>query len=105
MILYVAADIMSNTIGVWHSLVVRLVRDQEAAGSNPVTPTKQKAGLVPAFLFGRCDGQEKCVQAAREGRAPVFCGGLRNSATAEFNVLNPVTPTKQKAGLVPASGH
>ena len=25
---------------VWHSLVVRLVRDQEAAGSNPVTPTK-----------------------------------------------------------------
>ena len=25
--------------GVWHSLVVRLVRDQEAAGSNPVTPT------------------------------------------------------------------
>jgi hypothetical protein len=56
-------------------------------------------------LFGRCDGQEKCVQAAREGRAPVFCGGLRNSATAEFNVLNPVTPTKQKAGLVPASGH
>ena len=27
-------------IGVWHSLVVRLVRDQEAVGSNPVTPTK-----------------------------------------------------------------
>ena len=52
MILYVAADIMSNTIGVWHSLVVRLVRDQEAAGSNPVTPTKQKAGLVPAS--GHC---------------------------------------------------
>ena len=26
-------------IGVWHSLVVRLVRDQEVAGSNPVTPT------------------------------------------------------------------
>ena len=42
MILYVAADIMSNTIGVWHSLVVRLVRDQEAAGSNPVAPTKKQ---------------------------------------------------------------
>ena len=25
--------------GVWHSLVVRLVRDQEAASSNLVTPT------------------------------------------------------------------
>ena len=28
-----------SAIGVWHSLVVRLVRDQEAAGSSPVTPT------------------------------------------------------------------
>ena len=26
----------------WHSLVVRLVRDQEAAGSNPVTPTRKR---------------------------------------------------------------
>ena len=29
-------------IRVWHSLVVRLVRDQEVVGSNPVTPTKTK---------------------------------------------------------------
>ena len=29
----------SDKNGVWHSLVVRLVRDQEAAGSSPVTPT------------------------------------------------------------------
>ena len=28
--------------GVWLSSVERLVRDQEAAGSNPVTPTKKK---------------------------------------------------------------
>ena len=33
---------MALKIGVWHSLVVRLVRDQEAVGSNPVTPTKKK---------------------------------------------------------------
>ena len=26
--------------GVWRSLVARFVRDEEAAGSNPVTPTK-----------------------------------------------------------------
>jgi hypothetical protein len=25
--------------GVWRSLVARFVRDEEAAGSNPVTPT------------------------------------------------------------------
>ena len=35
----------------WHSLVVRLVRDQEAAGSNPVTPTIQN--LVKSVLFNR----------------------------------------------------
>ena len=28
--------------GVWRSLVSRLVRDQEAMGSNPVTPTRKK---------------------------------------------------------------
>ena len=27
--------------GVWRSLVARFVRDEEAAGSNPVTPTTQ----------------------------------------------------------------
>jgi hypothetical protein len=26
-------------IGLWRSLVARLVRDEEAAGSNPVSPT------------------------------------------------------------------
>ena len=32
----------NNTVdfGVWHSLVVRMVRVHEVAGSNPVTPTK-----------------------------------------------------------------
>ena len=28
-----------QTFGVWRSLVARLVRDEEVAGSNPVTPT------------------------------------------------------------------
>ena len=28
-----------RSIGVWRSLVARVVRDDEAAGSNPVTPT------------------------------------------------------------------
>ncbi len=33
-------------------LVARLVRDQEAVGSNPVTPTKRASGFKPeAFCF------------------------------------------------------
>ena len=31
--------VLKNNIGVWLSLVERYVRDVEAAGSNPVTPT------------------------------------------------------------------
>ena len=31
----------SEVIGVWRSLVSRLVRVQEASGSNPDTPTKK----------------------------------------------------------------
>ena len=34
--------------GVWRSLVARFVRDEEAAGSNPVTPTSVSAGQGPA---------------------------------------------------------
>ena len=36
--------------GVLHSLVVRLVRDQEAAGSSPVTPTSKKGIPWDAFF-------------------------------------------------------
>ena len=32
-------NLISELIGVWHSLVVRMVRVHEVAGSNPVTPT------------------------------------------------------------------
>src|ERR1700733_7995889 len=33
--------------GVWRSLVARFVRDEEVAGSNPVTPTRCDAGRRP----------------------------------------------------------
>ena len=40
-------------IGVWRSLVSRLVRVQEARGSNPLTPTKNPvtAFVVAGFLI------------------------------------------------------
>ncbi len=62
--------------GVWLSLVERLVRDQEAGGSNPLTPTSRK-GLtyfnVGPFLF------------ASWSRALVAVG-----------TSNPLTPTSRK---------
>ena len=40
----------------WHSLVARIVRDDEAAGSNPVTPTtlKSKDSAICRVLFCCC---------------------------------------------------
>ena len=32
-------DNITCVYGMWHSLVARFVRDEEAAGSNPVIPT------------------------------------------------------------------
>ncbi len=37
--------------GVWRSLVARVVRDDEAAGSNPVTPTNVKSRSFMGRLF------------------------------------------------------
>ncbi len=45
--------IMFFVIGVWRSLVSRLVRVQEASGSNPDTPTKKQGWLMPSLLFYR----------------------------------------------------
>ena len=43
---------MFSANGVWRSLVSRLVRVQEASGSNPDTPTKKKrAALAALFLL------------------------------------------------------
>ncbi len=46
-------------IGVWLSLVECLVRDQEAGGSNPLTPTKKISSRNAGgyFLVGSPDGQ------------------------------------------------
>ena len=45
---------ISCDYGMWHSLVARIVRDDEAAGSNPVIPTIENSShllLRVAFLF------------------------------------------------------
>ena len=44
----------SNGTGVWRSLVARFVRDEEAVGSNPATPTgNRRDRLVPAIFVYR----------------------------------------------------
>lgn len=41
--------------GVWLSLVERIVRDDEAAGSNPVTPMKKYVGTTYFFVALRME--------------------------------------------------
>ena len=58
----------------WHSLVVRMVRDHEAAGSNPVTPTKPDYFEPAKFSNSRVSfymlkiGNELKGSIKREGR-------------------------------------
>ena len=86
--------------GVWRSLVARFVRDEEAVGSNPATPTvNRRDRLVPAILYvysqtdcqhGRKGGNEAgaggrallrhaggCGTRGRRQGAPSICGRLR----------------------------
>ena len=44
-----------SVVGMWRSLVARIVRDDEAAGSNPVIPTtfESKAVCKPQAVFLR----------------------------------------------------
>jgi hypothetical protein len=39
--------------GVWRSLVARFVRDEEVAGSNPVTPTSGMPGQIHIQILDR----------------------------------------------------
>ena len=76
--------------GVWRSLVARFVRDEEAVGSNPATPTvNRRDRLVPAILYvysqtdcqhGRKGGNEAGAAAGRPfdmRAAAVLKGGGR----------------------------
>ena len=91
--------------GVWRSLVARFVRDEEAVGSNPATPTvNRRDRLVPAILYvysqtdcqhGRKGGNEAgaggraplrhaggCGARGRRQGTPSTCGRLRYSRAA-----------------------
>ena len=55
--------------GVWRSLVARFVRDEEAVGSNPATPTvNRRDRLVPAILY--VYSQTDCQHGRRAGTRP-----------------------------------
>lgn len=71
------ADKANN--GVWRSLVARLLREQEAPGSNPGTPilnprhTEAFFKLKKAFLFSTPDsGPIACLRLVLRGAACVF---------------------------------
>ena len=57
--LFLVHSIILDVVGMWHSLVARIVRDDEAAGSNSVIPTIEitsrqlwlAAFFVRRFLF------------------------------------------------------
>ena len=109
----------SNGTGVWRSLVARFVRDEEAVGSNPATPTvSRRDRLVPAtFVIPgrgasrragcRWRGRGGCPWHGRGGAAGArrarCCGaGWREGvgpglATAETTAQGPLHPLRGAA--------
>ena len=60
-----------NSCGVWESLGIRLVRDQEIVGSNPTTPTDDRspaAQMVSELRRERSDGNAARSRAAEKVR-------------------------------------
>ena len=71
--------------GVWRSLVARFVRDEEAVGSNPATPTvNRRDRLVPAILY--VHSQADC-QHGRKGGNEAGAGGVATMQHAPTAVL------------------
>ena len=69
--------------GVWRSLVARFVRDEEAVGSNPATPTvNRRDRLVPAILY--VHSQTDCQHGRKSGNEAGVSGvaTVQHAATA-----------------------
>src|SRR5690606_7359446 len=63
----------SGCIGVWRSLVARLVRDEEVVGSNPATPTKGKARNHWFWAFRRRQPLAAGQPLGRQPSSPRVC--------------------------------
>ena len=76
--------------GVWRSLVARFVRDEEAVGSNPATPTvNRRDRLVPAILY--VHSQTDCQHGRKggnEGLRVKMCVWLGVSRGLDLAFLN-----------------
>ena len=58
----------------WRSLVARFVRDEEAAGSNPVIPTtSEQVSLVPIFICIKISHSLYCSSSFTKSHARLVC--------------------------------
>ena len=91
--------------GVWRSLVARFVRDEEAVGSNPATPTvNRRDRLVPAILY--VHSQADC-QHGRKGGNEAGAGGralLRHAGGCGTRGRVAGHPFDMRAAVVPEGG-
>ena len=60
----------------WRSLVARFVRDEEVAGSNPVTPTsvteRERNESFSPFCVERGRGRRRAIERQQSLRAAIF---------------------------------
>ena len=82
------------SIGAWRSLVSRLVRVQEAPGSNPGAPTKMKRAASAALFVLKWvrDSNDQMQLFGEQSLAAGLNGGNTLIGSKGENVTNPGTP-------------
>ena len=101
-------SIIANVVGMWLSLVERIVRDDEVAGSNPVIPTiskKRKRGFdkmrkrfVKASFFMNVQEIKSEERIPWEASQPCRCSGR---ICCKFNASS--YTLRQQQGHIPAA--
>ena len=92
----------------WRSLVSRLVRVQEASGSNPDTPTKKhRIGFIPVLFFyckkpeaSWCHPRAVCAQRRASGG---ICRMKCRTQCSISSGSNPDTPTSKRQDWIHSS--
>ena len=87
------------THGVWRSLVACFVRDEEAAGSNPATPTERAPVETAGFRRGASEGGGRNERSELRRPRPIYfleflvyfllCGGCVGGAASAASCGDP----------------
>ena len=95
----------ADETGAWLSLVERLVRDQEVAGSNPVAPTILMVNKTPVYAgVFLCFGAGRCPVAPLRIPSDSIGGGVDKRGGQNYRINGAARFWPLSAVAIPFSG-